>query len=496
MTSTPRTVSLQILIKAIEPKEIRGDFKDVHVSHITQNSRKAGSHRIFVANKGTQVDGHDFIDQAIERGAEVIVLEEYPEVLKDRVCYIRVSNSSKSYALLSAAFYNHPGNFMKMIGITGTNGKTSIASFLYQLYSTLGYKVGLISTIHTKIGAEVRPSTHTTPDAEVLQSLLFEMRAAGCSHVFMEVSSHALIQNRVCGLAFDVAVFTNLTHDHLDYHGSFKAYRDAKKILFDGLSKNATALVNKDDKNGDFMLQNCKAEHQRFGIKNMADFKAVILENSMEGLHLRMDGKEFFTRISGYYNAENLLACYAVARILGEDSEPVIEVLSALSPVEGRMEMVRSPKNEIIGIVDYAHTPDALKKLLSTVKSSMKAGRLITIIGCGGDRDKEKRPIMAGISCDLSDQTILTSDNPRSEDPNSIIEDMLMGVKEDCNASLLNIVDRKQAIRTACRLATRNDVIVIAGKGHENYQEVKGERFPFNDKEIIEKEFELMFHTN
>ncbi len=496
MSSSTRKISMQTLVAAIQAKEIRGDFKDLHIAKISQDSRAVNASSIFVAISGTRTDGHLYIDKAINNGVRMVVLEEFPEEMTDGVCYIRVQNSAKAYAQLAGAFYAYPDRDMTLTGVTGTNGKTSIASFLYQLFSSLGYIVGLISTIEIRIGDTIYESTHTTPDAEVLRSWMYKMREEGCSHVFMEVSSHSLVQHRVFNLDFNLAVFTNLSHDHLDYHGSFKAYRDAKKMLFDDLSKLAIALVNKDDKNGDVMIQNCQASKKRYGIKNMADFKGLVVDNRLEGLQLKFNGQEFYTKVAGYYNAENLLATYASAILLGEDHQEIIQKISSLLPVDGRMDIVRNPGRNITGIVDYAHTPDALKELLATVRSSMNYGQLITIVGCGGDRDKKKRPLMAKISCELSDQTILTSDNPRTEDPNKILEDMLMGVTEDCNASLLSIVDRKQAIRTACRLATENDVIVVAGKGHENYQEINGERFPFNDKEILEKEFTMMHHKN
>jgi UDP-N-acetylmuramoyl-L-alanyl-D-glutamate--2,6-diaminopimelate ligase len=376
--------------------------------------------------------------------------------------------------------------------VTGTNGKTTVATLLYQLFNNMGERAGLISTIDVRTPDRTLGSGLTTPDAGELRRYMAQMVEDGCQYVFMEVSSHALDQQRTIDLDFDLAIFTNISRDHLDYHGDFRNYLSAKKILFDQLSGESIALVNKDDKNGSIMLQNCSARKYSYGVKSAADFKAKILEDTLEGLHLRIQEHEVFTRLTGDFNAENLLAVFSTAVLLGKPEDKVLTALSGLGPIEGRMEVVADPVTGLRAIVDYAHSPDALEKLMTTVRAVCGEGKIILVVGCGGDRDKGKRPQMAQIACSLSDQLILTSDNPRTEDPMRIIEDMMKGVNEDCKLNLLTIVDRKQAIKTACRLTTNRDVVVVAGKGHETYQEINGMRHPFDDREIIRNEFEAM----
>ncbi len=463
---------------------------DVLIKGITLDSRKVEDGFVFIAIKGSTADGHNYINSALGKGAGAIVCEHMPETLEKGITYVKVADGRAAASQMAANFFNEPSKDIKLIGITGTNGKTTIATLLYQLFSGLGYRSGLISTIENRIGEKVLDSNLTTPDVISLNALLAEMVAADYDFAFMEVSSHAIDQQRNAGLEYAGGVFTNLTHDHLDYHGSFKEYRDVKKKFFDGLPKEAFALTNADDKNGEFMLQNTKAKKFTYGLRNMAQYKVRILENSFEGLFVNVDGTDVYTPLIGDFNALNLLAVYAVATLLDCDRQEVLRVLSTLPGASGRFEYVISENDKIVGIVDYAHTPDALLKVLSTI-GSIRSGNesLITLVGCGGNRDKTKRPLMAEVAAEHSNKVILTSDNPRNEEPEAIIEDMKQGIGPVQKPKTLSIVNRREAIRTACTLAEPKDIILVAGKGHENYQEIKGERFPFDDKEELLKAF-------
>lgn len=461
--------------------------EEQEISEIVFDSRKAKSGTIFVALRGTTVDGHDFIAKAIAEGATTIVCEQVANKEED-VHYIVVENSHYALGLMACNFYEHPSRELKLVGVTGTNGKTTVATLLYKLFLGLGQKVGLLSTVENRIGEQVLEATHTTPDALAVNRLLATMRDAGCDYVFMEVSSHAADQDRIAGLDFDGAIFTNMSHDHLDYHGTFQNYIYAKKKFFDNLSANAFAIVNTDDKRGAVMLQNCKAKGYTYALRSLADFKARIVENTMEGLILDIDGREVYSRLVGDFNAYNLLAVYAAALLLGEDKDELLTVLSNLTSAEGRFDYVRSTTAGIMGIVDYAHTPDALEKVLQTLQKLREgAGKIITVVGCGGDRDKTKRPIMAKMACNYSEQAILTSDNPRSESPEAILKEMEEGVPPSAKMSVLIIADRRQAIRTACRLAQKGDIVLVAGKGHEKYQEIQGVKHPFDDKKELQE---------
>lgn len=458
---------------------------NVAVENICFDSREVANFTVFVAIRGTQVDGHRFISNTVEAGAIAVICEDLPEELNDEVCYVQVKDSQAALALMACNFYDNPSERIHLIGITGTNGKTTTATLLHQLFMNLGHKVGLLSTVVNKIQKEEIPSTHTTPNPIELNQLLARMIEEGCTHCFMEVSSHALVQHRTTGLAFKVGVFTNITHDHLDYHGTFDNYIAAKKLLFDGLGANSFALVNRDDFHGEVMLQNTKAKQLSFGLKTMADYKCKIIENDFNGLHLNIDGNEVWTHLIGNFNAYNLLCAYAVADVLEEDKIEVLTQISQLTPVRGRFQYVRS-SNNVTGIVDYAHTPDALKKVLDTI-NEIRTGneRVITVVGCGGDRDKDKRPKMADIACKGSDQVIFTSDNPRSEDPESIISDMQAGVEGTDFKKTLSITNRKEAIKAAVSFANEGDIILVAGKGHETYQIIGDLVLDFNDMEII-----------
>lgn len=463
---------------------------DKPVNGIHMDSRKVQHGDIFVAIKGTVVDGHDYIDKAIENGAGIVVCEFMPKSIVNNVCYVLVGSTAEVLGMLSGNFFKHPSRELKLVGITGTNGKTTTATLLYDLFTNMGFKVGLLSTVENRIAGEVITATHTTPDAISLNALLSKMVTAGCEYVFMEVSSHAIHQRRIEGLQFSGGIFTNISHDHLDYHETFKAYIDAKKLFFDkDLSKDAFALTNLDDKRGTVMLQNTKAKKVSYSIQRIADYKARIVENSISGLQLEIDGIEYHSRLIGEFNAYNTLAVYATACLLGADQKEVLRVLSNLKTAEGRFDYTHAIQSDIMGIVDYAHTPDALEKVLQTIlKLKRINSKLITVVGCGGDRDKTKRPIMAERASMLSDQLILTSDNPRSENPDTIIEEMQAGIPANIAHKVLSISDRKQAIKTACALANTGDIILVAGKGHEKYQEINKVKHPFDDKQIL-KEF-------
>jgi UDP-N-acetylmuramoyl-L-alanyl-D-glutamate--2,6-diaminopimelate ligase len=459
----------------------------VEVKGICFDSRKVEQGFLFVAVRGTQSDGHDYISKAIDLGAKSIVCEKLPDSIVESVTFVTVKNSGHALGILSSNFFETPSEKVKLIGVTGTNGKTTTATLLYQLFGNLGYQVGLISTVENRIGNEVVHATHTTPDPIQLNQLLKRMVDAGCSYVFMEVSSHAVAQDRIAGLKFAGAIFTNITHDHLDYHKTFENYIKAKKKFFDELTGDSFALVNADDKRGMVMLQNTKAAKHTFGIKKLTDFKAKIITNSIEGLELEVDGKSVWFKMIGDFNAYNLLGVYGTAVLLGQEPDEVLTQLSTLRGAPGRFEQV-SPGAKIIAIVDYAHTPDALQNVLETI-NQFRTGteQVITVVGCGGNRDKTKRPLMASIACRLSDKVVLTSDNPRDEDPMQIIQEMQSGIMPSEARKTLVIADREEAIKTACMMAKEKDIVLVAGKGHEDYQEVKGVKHPFDDREVVER---------
>lgn len=456
----------------------------VEVNAIVFDSRKVTEGVIFVASKGTTVDGHQFIDKAIELGAKVILLEQMPAATEEGITYLQVENSNVAMGLMAANFFGNPSRKMKVVGVTGTNGKTTNVTLLHHLFRKLGYDVGMLSTVQNQINETVLPATHTTPDAVACQELMAKMVAAGCQYCFMEVSSHAIEQARIAGIEFAGAVFTNITHDHLDYHVTFDNYIKAKKKLFDQLPASAFALVNYDDKNGRIMLQNTQATKYSFALKTIANFKAKLMANTLQGLQLEVQNKEVWFRLIGSFNAYNLLGVYATAILLGENEDDVLTELSGLDTAKGRFEQVVS-KNHITGIVDYAHTPDALENVLTTIADLKGEGKVITVVGCGGNRDATKRPIMAEIACKYSDKVIFTSDNPRNEEPEAILAEMQKGVSFQNTRKVLSILDRREAIKTACMLAAENDIILLAGKGHEHYQEIKGVKHHFDDKEEL-----------
>jgi UDP-N-acetylmuramoyl-L-alanyl-D-glutamate--2,6-diaminopimelate ligase len=463
-----------------------GDMNS-EVAGVAFDSRKVLPGFLFVAIKGRQSDGHQFIEKAIELGATVIVCEKLPEAVSDKATFVNVKSSSKALGIIASNFYDNPSGKLKLVGVTGTNGKTTVATLLFKLFSSLDYKVGLLSTVVNKIVDKEIPATHTTPDPIQINELLIKMLEAGCTHCFMEVSSHAVDQGRIEGLNFTGAIFTNITHDHLDYHHTFESYIRAKKGFFDGLSSDAFAIVNIDDKRGMVMLQNSKAKKQTYGLKKMADFKAKIITNSIEGLELEIGDRNVWFKLIGDFNAYNLLAVYGTACLLGEDPEMILMKLSSITGAAGRFELVR-PGSKFTAIVDYAHTPDALKNVLETIEHFRTGNeQVIAVVGCGGDRDKTKRPLMAAIACKYSNKVIFTSDNPRSEDPLEIIREMQKGVGPSEAKKTLVMPDREEAIKTACMLAKEKDIILVAGKGHETYQEIKGIKHPFDDKEVLDR---------
>lgn len=482
---------LRDILYGVSLKQVSGST-DLEVSGICFDSRKAEPGVLFVAVQGTVSDGHQFIEQVIAQGATAIVCQTLPSRLHENVNYFEVENSAKALGIIAANYFEHPSSKLKLVGVTGTNGKTTVATLLFQLFKDLGYKTGLLSTVQNQISDLVIPATHTTPDPIALNSLLNDMVDSGCDYCFMEVSSHALAQHRIEGLSFAGGVFTNLTHDHLDFHETFDSYLKAKKTFFDRLDNKAFALTNIDDKNGMVMLQNTRAYKKTYGLKNIADYTAKIIENHFSGLLLNIDGEEVWFKMVGSFNAYNLLAVYATALLLDQDRTKVLTSLSRLSGAEGRFDYMVSPAG-IIGIVDYAHTPDAVQNVLSTIQDIRKGTeQVITVIGCGGDRDKAKRPLMAQVACDWSSKVILTSDNPRSESPEQIIRDMESGVMPQNKKKTLSITDRKEAIRTACHLAKPGDIILVAGKGHEKYQDIGGVKLPFDDKMILTELLNLM----
>ncbi|GAA4277166.1 UDP-N-acetylmuramoyl-L-alanyl-D-glutamate--2,6-diaminopimelate ligase [Aquimarina mytili] len=464
----------------------------ININKIEFDSREIEKNDVFVAIRGSVSDGHNFIQKAIDQGAIVVVCEELPKTKIDTVTYIVAENTQSALAIMGSNFYGNPSENLKLVGVTGTNGKTTIATLLYQLFKKAGFKVGLLSTVKILVDTKEYKATHTTPDSLTINRYLNEMSEAGVEYCFMEVSSHGIHQKRTEGLEFTGGIFTNLSHDHLDYHNTFKEYRDVKKVFFDELSANAFALINKDDKNGAFMLQNTKAKTYGYALKSYADFRGQILENSIEGLLLKLNDHEVWAKLIGSFNAYNLLAIFGAAELLGLETLETLRLLSDLKSVSGRFQYLISD-NKITAIVDYAHTPDALKNVLETINDIRTNNEtLVTVVGCGGDRDKMKRPVMGNIAARLSNKAIFTSDNPRTENPGQIIEDIEKGVEPQDYKKTLSITDRKQAIKTACQLAETGDIILIAGKGHETYQEINGERFDFNDFEIVKEELKKL----
>lgn len=477
-------MELRKLLKNIKPVAIKGN-EDIDVTGVNINSRLIGKGNLFIAMKGTQVDGHRFIGGAVEAGAVAVMCEELPSELDCGVTYVQVESTEDAAGKVATVFYGEPSKKLKLVGVTGTNGKTTIATLLYNMFTKLGYKCGLLSTVCNYIVDEKVPADHTTPDPIELNALLARMVEAGCEYAFMECSSHAIAQKRIGGLHFAGGVFTNLTRDHLDYHKTFENYRNAKKAFFDGLPKTAFAITNADDKNGMVMVQNTKAVVKTYSTRSMADFKGRLLECHFEGMYLEIDGMEVGVQFIGKFNLSNLLAVYGAAVMLGQKPEDVLLVLSTLHSVNGRLEPIHSPEG-FTAIVDYAHTPDALKNVLGAIHEVLDGrGHLITVCGAGGNRDKGKRPLMAQEAVAQSDKVIITSDNPRFEEPQDIINDMLAGLNAQQMKKVISIADRREAIRTACMMAGKGDVVLIAGKGHEDYQEIKGVKHHFDDHEVV-----------
>ena len=484
---------LSDILKSVKVTKVIGNI-ELPVTAIEFDSRKVQTGCLFVAVKGTLTNGHDYIEKAIENGAKAIICEVLPEEISNDIVFVHVSNSSKALGKLASAFYDFPSSKLKLVGVTGTNGKTTTVTLLYNLVRKLGFKTGLLSTVRNYIGDQIIEATHTTPDAVQMNKLMRQMVDYGCDYCFMEVSSHAIHQERIAGLDFAGALFTNITHDHLDYHKTFAEYIKAKKKFFDDLKPGSFALINRDDKNGSIMVQNTKAKVKNYSVRSASDFKAKIIESHFEGSMLNIDNVDVWTYFVGRFNAYNVLAVYASAIMLGFDKNDILTALSEMKPVEGRFETLRS-QNGITAIVDYAHTPDALLNVLNAINEIRTDDQeLITVVGAGGDRDKTKRPEMAKIASENSSKVILTSDNPRSEDPTAIIEEMKAGVDIVSKKKVLAIVDRKEGIRTACLLAKKGDIVLVAGKGHETYQEVKGVKYEFDDREIIETNFNELYN--
>ena len=484
-------MKLQDLLYKVNILKLIGST-NIEISDVQFDSRKIQKKGLFIAIKGTISDGHQYIQNTIKDGAIAIIVEQLPSQLNDNITYVQVANSYNALGVIAANFYNNPSERIKLVGVTGTNGKTTIVSLLHQLFTLLNNKVGMLSTIENKILDKIIPSTHTTPDPLQINYLLHEMIEKGCDYCFMEVSSHALAQGRVNGLHFTGGVFTNITQDHLDYHHTFSEYRDVKKSFFDSLNKDAFALVNKDDKNGSKMLEGTKAKKLSYALKSLANYRCKVLENQFEGMLLQINKVDVWVKLIGDFNAYNILAVYAVAKQFDFEDYEVLTALSMLNAAEGRFQFIRN-EDAITGIVDYAHTDDALKNVLSTINTiRTNTESLITIVGCGGDRDKSKRPLMAQVACNLSTQVIITSDNPRSENPDDIIKDMIAGLSPVQKKKVLVITDRRQAIMTAGKLAHENDIILLAGKGHEKYQEINGEKFPFDDMEELKQSLNII----
>ena len=476
------------IISGLSILETRGAL-DISVAGIQFDSRRVQADDLFIAVKGTLADGHDFLRQALQNGAVAVICQRMPEELAPGITYILVEDSSYALGFVAHLFYDRPSDKVKLIGVTGTNGKTTVATLLYQLFRGLGFFCGMISTVQNKIGDRSLPATHTTPDSLALNRLLAEMVEEGCDYCFMEVSSHAIVQHRIAGLSFSGGVFTNISHDHLDFHGTFDHYIKAKKAFFDQLPRSAFALVNIDDKVGPVMLQNTIAYKKTYGLKKLADYNARIVESHFSGMLLAINKEEVWVKLVGQFNAQNVLAVYSTAMLLEQDNKKVLTVLSRLTGAEGRFETLISPDGKV-AIVDYAHTPDALENVLRTINQLRRDGaQIITVVGCGGDRDKSKRSSMAAVAVELSDKVILTSDNPRSEDPMDILRDMESGISPQQRRKSFTISDRREAIRAACHLAQSGDIVLVAGKGHETYQEIAGVRHPFDDKEVLIETF-------
>lgn len=481
-------MKLTELLKNVKPIRLEGNA-DVDITGVNIDSRRIAKGHLFVAMRGTQVDGHKFIPKAIELGAVAVLCEDMPEQPTEGITYVQVESTEDAVGKVATLFYGNPSHKLKLVGVTGTNGKTTIATLLYNMFRKLGYKCGLLSTVCNYIEDEAIPTDHTTPDPIELNMLLGKMVEAGCEYAFMECSSHAIAQKRIGGLKFTGGLFTNLTRDHLDYHKTFENYRDAKKAFFDGLGKDAFAITNADDKNGMVMVQNTKATIKTYSTRSMTDFRARILECHFEGMYLEIDGREVGVQFIGKFNVSNLLAVYGAAVMLGQKPEDVLVVMSTLHSVSGRLEPIHSPEG-FTAIVDYAHTPDALENVLNAIHEVLNGkGQVITVCGAGGNRDKGKRPLMAQEAAKQSDKVIITSDNPRFEEPQDIINDMLAGLNNQQLKKVVSIVDRKEAIRTACMMAKKGDVILIAGKGHEDYQDIKGVKHHFDDREIVKEIF-------
>ena len=481
-------MDLKEVLHAIPVIQVEGSLEK-DITSVVFDSRAVSEDSLFVAVRGVHTDGHLFLDKAISLKAAVLVVEELPADLDEEITYVLVQDSAYALGIIAGNFYGNPSKDLKLVGVTGTNGKTTVTTLLFNLFDKLGYHVGLLSTVENRIGDRIVPATHTTPDPVSLNKLLREMVEDGCDYCFMEVSSHAVIQQRIAGLKFAGGLFSNITHDHLDFHGTFDNYIKAKKKFFDDLDGYAFALTNNDDKNGSIMLQNTFAHRKTYGLKSMADFKAKIVESHFDGMLLQIDQHDVWVKLVGGFNAYNLLAVYGAAILLEQETLKVLTALSEITGAEGRFEVIRSNKG-VVGVVDYAHTPDAVENVLETINQLKVAGQqVITVLGCGGDRDKTKRPEMAKVALKYSDKLIITSDNPRTEDPTAIIADMEVGVSVDKKKNTFSITDRREAIRAACHLASPGDIVLVAGKGHEKYQEINGVRHHFDDREELEKTF-------
>jgi UDP-N-acetylmuramoyl-L-alanyl-D-glutamate--2,6-diaminopimelate ligase len=483
---------LKDILYKVNIRSVKGNT-NIAINDLQIDSRKVTAGSCFIAIEGTAMNGHNYIEKAIENGAVAIIHEKFSAIPQDGVTYIEVENSAIAAGVMSHNFYNAPSVHIQLVGVTGTNGKTTIATLLWKLFNGLGYKCGLISTVQNQIGEKIIEATHTTPDAISINALLRQMVDAKCEYVFMECSSHAIHQHRIAGLQFAGGLFSNITHDHLDYHKTFDEYIKVKKSFFDKLPSTAFAISNADDKRGTLMLQNTAAKKYFYSLKTMADFKGKILDDSLTGLHMTINELEVYFRLIGEFNAYNLLAVYGTAVCLGEEKNKVLEILSSLDGAEGRFDYMVSKKDKVIGIIDYAHTPDALLNVLATIKKLKKGyEHVITVVGCGGDRDKTKRPIMAAVACEHSDKVIFTSDNPRSEDPLEILREMEAGVSVVARKKYITVADRKEAIKTAVSLASKEDIVLVAGKGHEKYQDIKGVKYDFDDKKVLNEIFELL----
>jgi UDP-N-acetylmuramoyl-L-alanyl-D-glutamate--2,6-diaminopimelate ligase len=485
-------ILLQDILYKVSIRSIQGTL-DLAVDSLATDSRKVKTGSVFIAIRGVHADGHQFMEEVQDKGAIAVVCETLPDRIRPSVTYVQVENSAVAAGFMAHNFYGQPSEKLKLVGITGTNGKTTIATLLYKLFTALGNKTGLLGTVQNLIVDQVVEATHTTPDVISLNFLLRRMVDAGCTHVFMETSSHAIDQHRIAGLRYAGGIFSNITHDHLDYHKTFAEYLRVKKSFFDSLPSSAFAISNGDDKNGTVMLQNTQASKYLYGLKSIADFKGKILENNLTGLIMIVDDQEVHFRLIGEFNAYNLMAVYAAAICLGEEKLEILRCLSVLTGAEGRFDYLLSPKQKVLGIVDYAHTPDALVNVLSTIQKLRKGHeQIITVVGCGGDRDKKKRPVMGQSACTYSDKVVFTSDNPRSEDPGEIIREMEEGLDHAARRKSISIVNRKEAIKTAVSLTKPEDILLIAGKGHEKYQEIKGVKYPFDDKAVLREMLELL----